>query len=65
MEPAREEEPSCPDCAVALVRLGGAKVKTKDAQVEIEHFACPSCGRRRMKHSRGGFRDTAVDLEGG
>jgi hypothetical protein len=58
----KPEAPRCPSCDVPLERLGGAKLRTASATVEIEHFVCPRCGRRRMKHSQGGLKDTNVDL---
>lgn len=59
------EEPRCPSCGVALVRLGGATLRAGGREVAIEHYVCPRCGRRRSRRSDEGFRDTTVDLTAG
>jgi hypothetical protein len=58
-------EAICPACGAALIRLGGAVLRVGGATVEIEHFVCPRCGKRRTRHSRAGWNETAVDLNAG
>jgi len=59
------EAPRCPDCDVVLVRLGGAVVRVGGRSFEVEHWICPRCGKRRRRHSEGGWKDTDVDLTAG
>jgi hypothetical protein len=57
--------PRCATCDVALVRLGGATLRSACAAIEIEHFVCPRCGRRKRRHSERGWEDSKANLAEG